>query len=84
MSDAAITVVRPEAETTTKQKLPYFVGISGDTAGSTAISMNLVVIPAGGAATPHIHKGYETAIYILKGRVDIRYGERLAHSRVCE
>ncbi len=75
-----VVVVRPPGETTSKQRLPYFVGISGETAGASAISMNLVVIPPGGAAEPHIHRGYETAIYILEGEVDTRYGPGLRES----
>jgi uncharacterized RmlC-like cupin family protein len=46
--------------------------------------MNMVVIPAGGKAEPHYHRGYETAIYILKGRVETRYGKDLARSVVHE
>jgi len=79
-----VVLVRPEAETTSRQRLPYFVGISGASAGATRLSMNMVVIPPGGAAEPHIHQGYETAIYILKGRVDTRYGDRLRQSQICE
>ena len=69
--------VRPEADAMSRQRLPYFVGISGDTVGATGLSMNLVVIPPGGAAEPHRHRGYETAIYVLKGQVDTRYGAGL-------
>jgi uncharacterized RmlC-like cupin family protein len=58
-----------------RQQLPYYVGISDATAGAKNISMNLIIIPQGGAAQPHQHEGYETAIYLLKGRVDTRYGE---------
>jgi uncharacterized RmlC-like cupin family protein len=79
-----VVLVRPAAETMTKQRLPNFVGISGATTGATALSMNMVVIPPGGAAEPHLHRGYETAIYILKGRVDTRYGPGLRQSLVCE
>jgi uncharacterized RmlC-like cupin family protein len=79
-----VVLVRPATETTLKQRLPYFVGISEQTAGSTRISMNLVVIPPGGAAEPHIHKGYETAIYILKGQVNTRFGHGLRESLICE
>jgi uncharacterized RmlC-like cupin family protein len=76
----SIVTVRPDAETMTRQKLPYFVGISGATAGSQGLSMNLVIIPAGGSAEAHFHKDYETAIYILKGRVETRYGPGLKQS----
>lgn len=79
-----VVVVRPPAETTSKQKLPYFVGISEETAGAKGISMNMVVIPAGGAAEPHLHRGYETAIYILRGRVNTLYGPGLSQSVICE
>lgn len=77
---AEIVTVRPESETLTRQRLPYFVGISEATAGSTGISMNLVVIPPGGAAEPHFHRDYETAIYLLEGRVETRYGAGLQQS----
>jgi uncharacterized RmlC-like cupin family protein len=72
-----VVIVRPETDTLSKQRLPYFVGISGSSAGSTRISMNLVVIPPAGAAEPHSHRGYETAVYIMKGKVDVRYGHAL-------
>jgi uncharacterized RmlC-like cupin family protein len=79
-----VIVVRPSAETLSRQQLPYFVGVSGESAGATAISMNLVVIPPGGAAAPHFHCGYETAIYVLSGRVETHYGEGLTQSIICE
>lgn len=79
-----IITVRPDAETLTRQRLPYFVGISGATAGATGISMNLVIIPPGGSAEPHFHRDYETAIYLIKGRVETRYGEGLKQTIVNE
>jgi uncharacterized RmlC-like cupin family protein len=77
---SGVVRVRPDNEVMSRQALPYFAGISGATAGATGISMNLVVIPPGGAAEPHRHQGYETAIYILKGTIDTRYGPGLRHS----
>lgn len=44
--------------------------------------MNLVVIPPGGVAEPHSHRGFETAIYVLEGTVETRYGPRLAKSAI--
>jgi uncharacterized RmlC-like cupin family protein len=83
MKDEIITV-RPTVTTATAQRLPNYVGISEVTAGSTGLSMNLVVIPAGANAEPHVHLGYETAIYLLKGRVETRYGDKLAKTVVNE
>lgn len=81
---AEIVTVRPEKTTMTKQQLPNFVGISEASAGSRHLSMNLVIIPPGGAAQPHVHRGYETAIYLLEGRVETRYGPGLRQSMIHE
>ena len=83
-SAAEIVTVRPTATTMTRQQLPNFVGISSATAGAKSLSMNLVVIPPGGAAQPHVHRGYETAIYLLQGRVETRYGPGLRKSVIHE
>ena len=77
-----VKAVRPAAEVMTKQRLPYFVGVSGETVGATGLSMHMVVIPPGARADPHAHRGYETAIYVLEGRVETRWGEGLAESVV--
>ncbi len=82
--EAKIITVRPDAETLTRQRLPYFVGISGATTGAQGISMNLVIIPPGGSAEPHFHRDYETAIYLIKGRVETRYGQGLKQSVINE
>ena len=79
-----VITVRSPAETMSKQRLPMFVGISGATAGSRHLSLNLLVVPPGGAAEPHVHRGYETAIYVLRGRVETRYGPGLRRSVVNE
>jgi uncharacterized RmlC-like cupin family protein len=83
-SKTEIITVRPTETTMTRQQLPNFVGISAATAGASHLSMNLVVIPPGGAAQPHIHQGYETAIYLLSGRVETRYGPGLRNSVINE
>lgn len=79
-----IVTVQPENTTDTIQKLPNYVGISALTAGAKGLSMNMVVIPPGAKAEPHFHNGFETAIYILKGRVETLYGENLSKSVVNE
>lgn len=74
--------LRPDAEVMTRQRLPYFVGISGQTVGAQGLSMHIVVIPPGGRAEPHLHIGYETGIYVLEGRVCTRWGAALEHEIV--
>jgi uncharacterized RmlC-like cupin family protein len=74
-----LVVVRPAAAVPTRQGLPAVVGVSGATTGATGLGMNLVEIPPGGAAEPHAHVGFETAIYLLEGVVETRYGDGLEH-----
>lgn len=83
-AQAALVAVRPDREIATSQRLPYFVGISAQTAGARGLSMHLVVVPPGGHAEPHIHSGYETGIYVLEGRVETRYGPGLRQSVITE
>lgn len=78
-----ITVKSPEA-ILSKQKLKQFVGISRDTAGATGLSMNLVIIPPGGAAEAHYHNGFESAVYLVQGRVETRFGKNLEKSVINE
>ncbi len=75
-----IVRIRPDSKILSKQNLPYFVGVSADTSGATGISLNLVIIPANSAAEPHLHRGYETAIYMMKGDAEVRYGGNLEES----
>ena len=79
-----VVVIRPDSETLTQQKLPYFVGISANTAGAKKISMSIAVIPPGASAEPHFHPDHETAIYLLNGRVETRYGEGLQQTVIME
>ena len=79
-----IVTVRPDEPVDTLQRLPAFVGISDTTAGSSGIGMNLVIISPSATADAHFHDGFETAIFLLSGRVETRYGEDLRHSCVNE
>lgn len=81
-TEQRVTAVRPDKEILTRQRLPYFIGVSEETAGARGLSMHLVVIPPGARAAPHVHEGYETAIYVLEGRVETRYGKALEQSVV--
>jgi uncharacterized RmlC-like cupin family protein len=84
VEERPVITIRPKGTHLTKQQLPNFEGISANTAGSTKLCMHLVIIPPGGRATPHYHNGYETALYIIQGRAETRYGVNLEHSSINE
>jgi uncharacterized RmlC-like cupin family protein len=75
-----IVTVRVNESSQSRQSLPIFPGISTTTAGAKNLSLLKVIIPPGGSAEPHIHKGHESAIYLLQGRVETRYGKNLEKS----
>lgn len=79
-----VQAVRPDHEVVSRQRLPYFIGVSGETVGASGLSMHIVVIPPGARAAPHRHMGYETALYVLEGRVLTRWGEQLENEVVSE
>jgi uncharacterized RmlC-like cupin family protein len=79
-----VVTVRGIEQTGSKQELPIFPGISDKTAGATGLSLLKVVIPPGATAKAHVHKGYESAIYLIQGRVETRYGDGLKKSVVNE
>ncbi len=84
VEDRPVITVRPKSTHLTKQQLPNFEGISANSVGSKNLCMHLVMIPPGGKATPHYHNGYETALYIVKGRAETRYGPNLEYSSINE
>ncbi|HET7547283.1 MAG TPA: cupin domain-containing protein [Usitatibacter sp.] len=84
IDERKVQAVKPQAEVMTRQRLPYFIGISGKTVGARGIAMHIVVIPPGARAEPHLHVGYETGIYVIEGRVLTRWGEKLEHEVVSE
>ena len=81
-TEPTVQSVRPDTQVDTLQRLPYFVGISGQTVHASGLSMHLVVIPPGARSDPHLHVGYETGIYVLEGEVLTRWGPALEHEVV--
>ena|SRR5581483_473098 len=79
-----IRVIKPQGAAHGRQRVDYFLGVSSETCGATGLAMHLVVVPPGACAEPHLHDGYETAIYQLEGRVETRYGDALQRSVVTE
>src|ERR1051326_2524853 len=59
-SQAQVVAVRTGVSIDSRQKIPYFVGISEATAGARGLSLQYVVIPPGGGAVPPIPQRVET------------------------
>ena len=65
-----------------KQGFTYAAAISAETAGASAIHMQLLTVPPGARAHAHKHEAHETALYVLSGEVGMYYGEKLENHMV--
>lgn len=70
-------LVKPGATYDGKQGLSYFAGIAAETVGAEGICMHILTMPPGARAKAHLHENHETAIYMLSGKADTWYGDRL-------
>ena len=58
--------------------------ISQATAGSSNIYMGHFRVPPGTRSRPHYHDNCESALYMLSGRIEIRWGDHLEDSLTVE
>jgi uncharacterized RmlC-like cupin family protein len=77
MSDLSCVVIDGDGTNSGAQGFDYFEGISAQSAGARGLCMHRLEIPPGGSARPHLHEHHETAIYVLSGRAEMRYGAGL-------
>jgi uncharacterized RmlC-like cupin family protein len=74
---ATCRVVRSGDPYEGRQGLTYLTGLGGETVGSKAICMKVVVLPDGARAKTHLHRGIETAVYLVEGQAEMFFGNRL-------
>jgi uncharacterized RmlC-like cupin family protein len=53
--------------------------ISQATAGASNIYMGVFRVPPGARSRPHYHEACESAVYMLAGRLRVRWGDQLEH-----
>jgi uncharacterized RmlC-like cupin family protein len=77
MTKPSCVVIPSGAAYQGRQALTYLAGLTGATAGSSAICMTLAVLQPGARAKAHLHRGIETAVYVIDGEASTHFGERL-------
>lgn len=60
-----------------RQGIAYFTGLTGATTGARGISMVAATVPPGGRTKAHLHRGIETAAYVLEGEIEMWFGPEL-------
>lgn len=51
--------------------------VSQSTTGAVGITMKVQEVPPGARSQPHFHQGFESAVYVVSGRLVVRWGDRL-------
>jgi uncharacterized RmlC-like cupin family protein len=54
-------------------------GVAASTCGASGVWMGGVTLAPGFRSQPHHHGDVESAIYVMSGRLRLRWGERLEH-----
>ena len=70
-------VVKPAEERELPRGVVGGAEISQATTGAHNLFMGLVRVPAGARSRPHFHQNCESAVYMVKGGIEIRWGDRL-------
>ena len=58
--------------------------VSQATTGATRIYMGVFRVPAGAQSRPHYHANCESAVYMLSGRLEVRWGDHLEQTVTIE
>jgi uncharacterized RmlC-like cupin family protein len=58
--------------------------VSPTTTGAENIYMGVFKVPAGAQSMPHYHADCESAVYMLRGSLRVRWGEGLEHALTLE
>ncbi len=72
-------IVKPAPDRVVPRGVVGGAEISQMTAGAANIYMGVFRVPAGSQSRPHYHADCESAVYMLSGRLRVRWGEELEH-----
>jgi uncharacterized RmlC-like cupin family protein len=75
-----VKVVKPGPDRAVPRGVVGGAEISQATAGASNIYMGVFRVPAGARSRPHFHAACESAVYMLSGRLRVRWGEKLEES----
>jgi uncharacterized RmlC-like cupin family protein len=77
-------VVKPGPDREVPRGVVGGAEISQATAGARNIYMALFRVPAGAQSRPHYHEGCESAVYMLSGSLQVKWGDRLEQELTLE
>jgi uncharacterized RmlC-like cupin family protein len=73
-------VVKPRADHMLPRGVVGGCEVSQATTGAENIYMGVFRVPAGAQSMPHYHADCESAVFMISGRLNVRWGEGLEHA----
>jgi uncharacterized RmlC-like cupin family protein len=73
-------VVKPSQERDVPRGVVGGSEVSQATAGANSIYMGIFRVPPGARSRPHYHANCESAVYMLRGKLDVKWGDDLEES----
>ena len=83
-SPTEMKVVKPGPDREVPRGVVGGAEISQATAGARNIYMALFRVPPGARPRPHYHEGCESAVYMLSGSLEVKWGDHLEHQLTLE
>ncbi len=77
-------VIKPESDHDLPRGVIGGAEISQTTAGAHNIYMGVFRVPPGTRSRPHYHENCESAVYMISGRLTVRWGDRLEQELALE
>src|SRR5437870_11492206 len=78
--EAAMKVVNPGPDREVPRGVVGGAEISQATAGAHNIYMGIFRVPPAARSRPHYHANCESAVYMLSGSLEVRWGDQLEES----
>ena len=78
----SVRIIRPherDAGTAQTPGMERMAGVAASTCGATGVWMGDVTLAPGFRSQPHHHGDVESAIYVISGRLRLRWGDRMEH-----
>ncbi|HEY8637953.1 MAG TPA: cupin domain-containing protein [Solirubrobacteraceae bacterium] len=77
-------VVKPSGDREVPRGVVGGAEVSQATAGALNIYMGIFRVPPGARSRPHYHADCESAVYMLAGALEVRWGDQLEESTTVE
>ena len=79
-----IEIVRAGGAVPGAQRLAYAPGITSKTTAAGGVCLTSAVLPVGARSACHLHRGIESAGYVVSGRLETWWGDELEEHAVLE